>query len=119
MVETGNFPPPKPAAPAPAPSPANPSSKSPSREDGELSSGEDAELTTSTAVFANKAQSEPILVSTRNRLVRNLQTGNSSSIANTKFHTSTKRYYDKTFRTKQVPFKLNKNRALSWHKKHI
>ncbi|CAL9205695.1 uncharacterized protein LOC135631820 isoform X1 [Musa acuminata AAA Group] len=117
MVETGNFPPPKPAAPAPAPSPANPSSKSPSREDGELSSGEDAELTTSTAVFANKALSEPILVSTRNGLVRNLQTGNSSSIANTKFHTSTKRYYDKTFRTKQVPFKLNKNRALSWHKK--
>ncbi|URD85840.1 Putative zinc-finger domain [Musa troglodytarum] len=117
MVETGNFPPPKPAAPAPAPSPANPSSKSPSREDGELSSGEDAELTTSTAAFANKALSEPILVSTRNRVVRNLQTGNSSSIAKTKFHTSTKRYYDKTFRTKQVPFKLNKNRALSWHKK--
>lgn len=38
-------------------------------------------------------------------------------MANTMFHTSSKRYYRKSFMTKQVPFKSSNNRTLTWHKK--
>ncbi|WOL18669.1 hypothetical protein Cni_G27466 [Canna indica] len=112
MVDTGNLGPPKSAATVPPP--ANPSSKSPCREEGELSSGEETAELPPTAAFGNKALSEPILFSSRNKIVRTFQRGSS---ANTKFHTTTKRYYSKAMRTKQVPFKLSNKRTLSWHKK--
>lgn len=42
--------------------------------------------------------------------------GNSSTKPNRKFHTYNKKYYSKTLRTKQLPFKSSNNRTLSWHK---
>ncbi|XP_074592620.1 uncharacterized protein LOC141848486 isoform X2 [Curcuma longa] len=108
MVDAGDLPLPKPGA-----SPANPSAK----EEGEISAGENAELPTITAAFNNKEISEPILVSSRNKLVRYSRTGNTSIVPNTKFHTSNKKYYSKTLKTKQIPFKSSNNRTLSWHKK--
>ncbi|XP_042456037.1 uncharacterized protein LOC122040680 isoform X1 [Zingiber officinale] len=114
MVVAGDLPLPNPGAPsARVASPANPSAK----EEGEISSGENAELPTIIAAFNNKEISEPILVSSRNKLVRYSSTGHTSLVPNTKFHTSNKKYYRKTLKTKQIPFKSINNRTLSWHKK--
>ncbi|XP_042387873.1 uncharacterized protein LOC121979974 isoform X1 [Zingiber officinale] len=116
MVDASDLPWSNSAAPARAFSPASPSSKSPNAGEGEIPAGENAELLTTTSSLNNKEMSEPILVSSRNKLVRYSQTGNSSTKPNRKFHTYNKKYYSKALRTKQLPFKSSNNRTLSWHK---
>ncbi|XP_010922378.1 uncharacterized protein [Elaeis guineensis] len=114
----------KATATSPVPSAGNPTpgsaaAKSPkSREEGELSSGEDAELPTcSAAPFASTMLIEPVHSSSQSSLARSFKSGNSLSMANRQLQTSKTQNYGKNFKVKHLPFKSRNSRTFSWRKK--
>ncbi|XP_038980951.1 uncharacterized protein LOC103716970 isoform X2 [Phoenix dactylifera] len=110
------------ASPAPSagnPTPAAAAAKSPkSREEGELSSGEDVELPTcSAAPFASTMLIEPVHSLSQSSLAKSFKSGSSLSLANRQLQTLKTRNYSKNFKAKHLPFESRNSRTFSWQKK--
>ncbi|XP_020101516.1 uncharacterized protein LOC109719330 isoform X3 [Ananas comosus] len=97
------------------PNPSAESKEDKSREEGEISSGdEDAVLIGSHGPSVSTTSTEPSRITLGYSLSKTIKIGNNSTVGNVPLQ---KQSYSRNFRMKQTPFKGTNNRSLCWQKK--